>query len=73
MRGHPAPRFWTSAFGGEVVYEVDLPGCCEHDARSYQEEFECGGCGACWRLVVEPSPEVCGFKVEGEKEERGAA
>ncbi|WP_119069647.1 hypothetical protein [Rubrobacter indicoceani] len=73
MRGYPAPRLWSSAFGGEVVYEVDLPGCCEHDARSYRDAFECAGCGASWRPVGEVPPEACGFIVESGEEEWGAA
>lgn len=73
MRGYPAPRLWTASLGGEIVYETDLPGCCEHDARSYRDGFECGGCGASWQPVFEASPEVCAFKVEGGEEERGAA
>lgn len=73
MRGRPAPRLWVAALGGEVVYEVDLPGCCEHDARSYRDDFECAGCGAVWESVEVASPEVCGFMVEVEREERGAA
>ncbi|MGI8649815.1 MAG: hypothetical protein ACR2KW_05485 [Rubrobacter sp.] len=73
MRSYAAPRLWMAALGGEVVYEVDLPGCCEHDARSYQKDFECGGCGVVWQPVFETLAEVCSFKTGAEEEERGAA
>lgn len=79
MRGHqhqrPAPRLWTAALGGESVYEVDLPGCCQRDARAARsnDEFECPECGAMWAVVGAEDPEVCQFTVEARQDRLGAA
>jgi hypothetical protein len=32
---------WMSALGGEVLYEEDLPACCQRSARGQERSFEC--------------------------------
>lgn len=67
-------KLWASALdGGEVMYGADLPSCCQREARSTDDSFECVSCGAMWQAAEEPEAEGCAFAVEEERDHRGAA
>ncbi len=66
-------RIWTSALGGEVLYEADLPACCQRDAHAAGDSYECVSCGAAWREASAPEPEECAFVEGGTRERKGAA
>lgn len=65
-------RLWASALGGEVMYGVDLPACCQREARAANDAFECASCGAVWQKAESPEAEECAFAAE-ERSHRGAA
>jgi len=77
------PRLWVSPAAltdaGEVLYEEDLPGCCQRSASSAHDvagggSFECPACGASWEVPVRPEPEECAFTERpADRERRGAA
>jgi hypothetical protein len=62
-----------SALGGEVLYEEDLPTCCQRSARGQERSFECLACGAMWRTALPVQPEVDAFSQRDLEERRGAA
>ncbi len=67
-------KLWASALeGGEVMYGVDLPSCCQREARSSDDGFECVSCGAVWQSVEAEESEECAFAVSEERDHRGAA
>ena len=69
-------RLWMAALGGETLYEVDLPGCCQRSARSYDDSFDCPACGAEWQapLAELAEPEECAFTERAnDRERKGAA
>lgn len=68
-------RSWIAALGGEVVlYEADLPACCQRSAHRSggAEDFECPSCGAIWQVPVPVEPEEDAFTAPP-RERRGAA
>ena len=68
------PRTWIAALGEEVVlYEVDLPACCQRSARGADEAFECPSCGAVWQVPLPVEPEADAFMQSEAEERKGAA
>ena len=67
MRG----SIWMSALGGEVLYEEDLPACCQRSAHGQERSFECPVCGAMWQTALPVQPEEDAFSRREER--RGAA
>jgi hypothetical protein len=57
--------------GEEVLYEEDLPACCQRTAHDQVRSFECPGCGAMWREAIPVEPEEDAFSQREER--RGAA
>jgi hypothetical protein len=77
-------RLWVSRAvsedAGEVLYEEDMPGCCQrsaYEARSSfggGHDFDCPGCGASWQALVPVEPEECAFTERpADRERKGAA
>ncbi len=69
-------RTWIAALGEEVVlYEVDLPACCQRSARGREagDSFECPSCGAVWQAPLPVEPEEDAFGRGGAEERKGAA
>jgi hypothetical protein len=67
-------RTWIAALGEEVVlYEVDLPACCQRSARGSEDAFECPSCGAVWQAPLPVEVEEDAFMRGGGEEEKGAA
>ena len=69
-------RLWVAELGEEVLYEEDLPGCCQRSARGFEEySFHCPGCGAVWRTALPVAePEECAFtEIDDGEERKGAA
>jgi len=64
---------WIAALGEEVVYEEDLPACCQRSARGHGDSFECPACGAMWQAPVPVQPEEDAFAQRDLEERRGAA
>ncbi len=64
---------WMSALGGEVLYEEDLPTCCQRSARGQERSFECPACGAMWQTALPVHPEEDAFSQRDLEERRGAA
>ena len=62
---------WIAALGEEVLYEEDLPACCQRTAHGQDRSFECPGCGAMWREAIPVEPEEDAFTQREER--RGAA
>ena len=72
--GRVVPRTWIAALGDEVLYEVDLPACCQRSARGNSDEsFGCHSCGAVWQSPLLVEPEGCAFTQSEAEERRGAA
>ena len=69
MRG----SIWMSALGGEVLYEEDLPACCQRSARGQERSFECPACGAMWQTALPMQPVEDAFSQRDLEERRGAA
>ncbi len=69
MRG----SIWMSALGGEVLYEEDLPACCQRSARGQERSFECQACGAMWQTALPVQPEEDAFSQRDLGVRRGAA
>jgi hypothetical protein len=67
-------RTWIAALGEEVVlYEVDLPACCQRSARGSGDSFECLSCGASWQAPLSVEPEEDAFGRRDVEERKGAA
>ncbi len=67
-------RTWIAALGEEVVlYEVDLPACCQRSARGFDRSFECSSCGAVWQAPLPVEPEEDAFGHRDAEERKGAA
>ena len=72
-------RMWMAALGEEVLYEADLPGCCQRSVSSAQgkksldDYFECPACGAAWQAPVAVEPEECAFTERASDGERKGA
>ena len=72
-------RLWVSALGEEVLYEADLPGCCQRSANSarsaesFEDSFECPACGAQWQIPLAVEPEECAFTERASDGERKGA
>jgi hypothetical protein len=66
-------RLWVSELGEEVIYEQDLPACCNRDAHNSEDDFECFSCGARWQAAVPVEPEECAFIERAIRERKGAA
>lgn len=71
---------WIAALGEEVLYEEDLPGCCQRSvssvrsAKSLDDRFECPACGASWQSPLSVEPEECAFTERAsDGEKKGAA
>ena len=64
---------WMSALGGEVLYEEDLPACCQRSARGQDRSFECAACGAMWQTALPVHPEEDAFSQRDLEERKGAA
>ena len=64
---------WMSALGGEVLYEEDLPACCQQSARGQERSFECPPCGAMWQTALPMQPEEDAFSQRDLGVRRGAA
>ena len=64
---------WMSALGGEVLYEEDLPACCQRGARGEERSFECPACGAMWQTALPVHSEEDAFGRRDLDERRGAA
>jgi len=64
---------WMSALGGEVLYEEDLPACCQRSARGQERSFECPACGAMWQTALATHPEEDAFSQRDLDERKGAA
>ena len=62
---------WIAALGEEVLYEEDLPACCQRTAHDQVRSFECPVCGAMWREAIPVEPEEDAFSQREER--RGAA
>ena len=69
MRG----SIWMSALGGEVLYEEDLPACCQRSARGQERSYECPACGAMWQTALLVVSEEDAFSQRDLEERRGAA
>ncbi len=70
MRG----SIWMSALlGGEVLYEEDLPACCQRSARGQERSFDCPACGAMWQTALPVQPEEDAFSQRDLDERKGAA
>ncbi len=69
MRG----SIWMSALGGEVLYEEDLPACCQRSAHCQERSFECPACGAMWQTALPVQPEEDAFSQRDLGVRRGAA
>jgi hypothetical protein len=68
------PRTWIAALGEEVVlYEADLPACCQRSARGSDGSFECPSCGAVWQAPPPVEPEMDAFMRPDAEERKGAA
>ncbi len=67
-------RTWIAALGEEVVlYEADLPACCQRSARASDDSFECSSCGALWQAPLPVEPEEDAFGRREAEERKGAA
>jgi hypothetical protein len=67
-------RTWVAALGEEVVlYEADLPACCQRSARASGDSFECSSCGALWQAPFPVEPEEDAFGRREAEERKGAA
>ena len=67
-------RTWIAALGEEVVlYEADLPACCQRSARGSGDSFECSSCGAVWQVPLPVEPEEDAFREQRVAEERKGA
>jgi len=67
-------RTWIAALGEEVVlYEVDLPACCQRSARGSEDTFECASCGAVWQAPLRVEAEEDAFGRRDTEERKGAA
>jgi len=64
---------WMSALGGEVLYEEDLPACCQRNARGQERSYECPACGATWQTALPMHPEEDAFSQHDLDVRRGAA
>jgi hypothetical protein len=75
--GRVVGRLWISPLGEEVLYEEDLPGCCQRSvssARTVDSSFECPACGAVWQVPLAVEPEECAFTERArDRERKGAA
>jgi hypothetical protein len=71
--GRVVPRTWIAILGEEVLYEVDLPACCQRSARGSDESFECPSCGAIWQVPLPAEPEEDAFGERNAEERKGAA
>ncbi len=69
MRG----SVWIAALGEEVLYEEDLPACCQRSARGQERSFECPACGAMWQTALPMHPEEDAFSQRDLDERKGAA
>ena len=63
---------WIAVLGEEVVYEEDLPACCQRSMVG-QASFECPACGAMWQAPLPVYPEEDAFSQRDLEERRGAA
>jgi hypothetical protein len=67
-------RTWMAALGEEVIlYEADLPACCQRSARGSDDSFECPSCGALWQAPLPVKPEEDAFRRREMEERKGAA
>jgi hypothetical protein len=67
-------RTWIAALGEEVVlYEADLPACCQRSARGSEDSFECLSCGAVWQAPLLVEAEEDAFGRRDAEERKGAA
>ena len=67
-------RTWIAALGEEVVlYEADLPACCQRSARGSGDSFECLSCGAVWQAPLLVEAEEDAFGRRDAEERKGAA
>jgi DNA-binding helix-hairpin-helix protein with protein kinase domain len=67
-------RTWIAALGEEVVlYEADLPACCQRSARGSDDSFECPSCGAVWQAPLPVEAEEDAFGQRDTEERKGAA
>ena len=67
-------RTWMAALGEEVLlYEADLPACCQRSARGFDDSFECPSCGALWQAPLPVEPEEDAFGRRETEERKGAA
>lgn len=64
---------WMAALGGEVLYEQDMPACCQRVAWGSEDFFECRSCGAMWQAARPAEPEECAFAERTAEERKGAA
>ena len=67
-------RTWIAALGEEVVlYEADLPACCQRSAGGSDDSFECTSCGAVWQAPLPVEAEEDAFGQRDTEERKGAA
>jgi hypothetical protein len=68
---------WIAASGsvdeGVLLYEADLPACCQRTAGSFDEHFGCPACGAVWDAAQLVEAEGDAFMAPGVEERKGAA
>ncbi len=73
-------RMWIAASGsvdeGVLLYEADLPACCQRSAgaaRGLDDRFECPACGAVWDAAQPVEAAGDAFMTRGAEERKGAA
>ncbi len=67
-------RTWKAALAEEVVlYEADLPACCQRSGRGSDDSFECPSFGALWQAPLPVEPEEDAFGRRETEERKGAA
>jgi hypothetical protein len=73
-KGRIVTRTWIAALGEEIIlYEADLPTCCQRSARRSDDFFECLSCGAVWQAPLPVEPEGDAFGLHDAEERKGAA